>query len=313
MQRPVRRLARALARRVDEPVESRISEVLPEWTDPELKNWLEPHLVAVPTRPSALARLWVFLPGSFGLPQRHTALFRFIASCGDWAINLRYPNEWTIKGLSLGHPDPHIHELLRLQILDGKARTDLLPLPPNEGVIHRLEKLVAWLDQQNPDAGWSSFRSESGQLLWSRIGVAGHSQGGGHAALLGKIHVLHRVVMLSSPSDWLEHEHCPAPWIEQPGLTPTSRYFGFAHALEPSIKRVVAAWQHLGLERFGPVANADGDGDFGGSHCFTTEAPVAEDRYHASLANDRFAPKTGRRRHAHERVWRYLLGHKEVA
>lgn len=285
-----------------------LRQVLPQSTDYRLSNWLEPHVAAAPLQPTFPHRLWIFLSGSFAIPQRQMAIIRFLADHGCWAINLRYPNTWTIKELSQLNDNPHIHELLRLQIIDGQRRTDLLPMPEADCIVNRLEKVLIWLHRSYPADGWGSFLAESGELLWSNIAFAGHSQGGGHAALIGKLHCLQRVVTLASPVDSINNGQFPAPWLESPSQTPCDRYFGFSHAKDPGITAILTAWQMLDLARLGPVAILEDIADeIPTTHRLLTNCGVAENNYHACLSSDRFYPTEEGGRPIFERVWRYLF------
>jgi hypothetical protein len=276
-------------RRAMRDMPANVSDVLPQATDPTLTGWRDPHIVAHPLRPAATPHLWIFFGGSYGKPQRQTALIEHIASLGHWAINLRYPNDWTIGGLSRRTNATHVHEDLRLQILDGRDRAGLLDLPPQDCILNRLQKVLVWLRVKQPGKGWDQFLSADAPR-WDRISAAGHSQGGGHAAILGKFLHLARVVMLSAPADCVEDEG-PAPWLSRKGETPADCYYGFAHLRDPAIDRILAGWAALGMDQAGlPVRIEQSQPPYAGSHQLVTDVEVDDDRHHGSLAVDRFIP-----------------------
>ena len=202
-------------------------DVLPHSTEPQLTRWLDPHIVAAPCQSATDPHLWVFLSGSYGKPQRQVSIIEHIASLGHWAINLRYPNDWTIGGLSR-RAGLHAHEALRLQILDGRPRSPFFDFPPQDCIFNRLQKLLIWLARRHPEQDWSAFLNGD-EPRWDRIAAAGHSQGGGHAAMMGKELPLERVVMLSAPADCIGSGEEPAPWLSRSGATPPASYFGFSH------------------------------------------------------------------------------------
>ena len=282
-------------------------DVLPKSTEPQLTGWLDPHIIAAPRQSATSPHLWIFLGGSYGRPQRQVSIIEHIASLGHWAINLRYPNDWTIGGLSRRGAGIHAHEALRLQILDGRARSGLLDLPPQDCILNRVQKVLIWLARQHPEQGWSAFLSGD-EARWDRVAVAGHSQGGGHAAIMGKQLPLERVVMLSAPADCVASGEEPAPWLRPPGATPCDNYFGFSHLRDPAIGRILSAWEALGLAAFGPVTEVDTSSPpFGNSHRLVTNHEVPGDRHHGSVAADRFIPRLSDRTPVFHEVWTFLF------
>jgi hypothetical protein len=282
-------------------------DVPPLATEPLLTDWLDPHIVAAPRFPASRPYLWIFLGGSFGRPQRQVSIIDHIASIGHWAINLRYPNDWTIGRLSRRSATYHIHEALRLQILDGRPRSGLLDFPAPDCILNRLQKLLLWLAQRHPEQSWPEFL-EGGEPRWDRIAVAGHSQGGGHAAIMGKRIGLERVVMLAAPADCVESGEVPAPWLAAEGATPAERYFGFAHALDQAISRILTAWEALGLAEFGEVIVVDREEPpFGYSHRLLAKNAAHGGRPHGSVAADRFIPRRSDGSSAFASLWTYLF------
>ena len=282
-------------------------EIQPQLTDPALSGWFDPHVVAVPRARASRPRLWLFLSGSFGKPQRQMAILQEMVSLGHCAVNLCYPNDWTIGQLCGRSPDPDCHEKVRLEILDGRRRTDLVGLPAADCVLNRLVKLLQMLQRQRPTEGWGDFLKD-GDVRWDSVAVAGHSQGGGHAALLGKVFPVARVVMLGAPADAVGRRDEPAPWLSRPGATPPERFFGFAHAEDPGFDRIVASWEALGMGRFGPLANVDEQRPpYGGSHSLVTNLEIRGGRSHGSVAVDGATPRLRDGSPAYREVWRHLF------
>ena len=303
---PIEAGAFAAMRRGLEKPPSLLMDVLPQATDASLTGWKDPHIVAAPLQPAPNPHLWVFFGGSYGKPQRQLTLIEHIASLGHWAINLRYPNDWTIGGLSRRTRDSHNHEALRLQILDGRDRAGLLNLPPQDSILNRLRKLLLWLAEQQTAHGWGAFCYRS-EPRWDRLSAAGHSQGGGHAAIFGKHLPLERVVMLSAPADCVEGK-APAPWLARVGATAAERYFGFAHLRDPAIDRILAGWQALGLDRFGGTVRVDHHASpYQRSHQLVTDQEVAHERHHGSVAVDRFTPRGRDGVPVFQPVWSHLF------
>ncbi|MGH9652519.1 MAG: BPSS1187 family protein, partial [Bryobacteraceae bacterium] len=88
------------------------------------------------------------------------------------------------------------------------------------------------LVKHDPKGGWSEFVA-NGKPVWRRIVVAGHSQGSGHAAYIGKLFRVDRVLMFSGPQDYMDDLHKPAPWQARKSATPPSRFFAFLNLKDP--------------------------------------------------------------------------------
>ena len=102
-----------------------------------------------------------------------------------------------------------------------------------ESIVNRLVEAAAYLDRNHPDSGWGSY-IENGAPAWQRIVVCGQSQGAGMAAFIAKQHAVARVILFSSPWDYVQRSGRQelAPWIALPSQTPPERWFGGYHARE---------------------------------------------------------------------------------
>jgi hypothetical protein len=68
-----------------------------------LSGWRDPHGIALPQQQFPCRAVAVSFR-SFGKPQRQTALLQEMAALGHRAINLCYPNDWTIGQLCAAPP-----------------------------------------------------------------------------------------------------------------------------------------------------------------------------------------------------------------
>ncbi|MBI4911306.1 MAG: hypothetical protein HY823_01075 [Acidobacteria bacterium] len=248
----------------------------PNTADPATTTYLSPH-VAINPDPGAPSkgRLLVFLPGTGGQPSNQRLLLRTGALQGYHAIGLMYPNTPSVGSLCDGSEDPDAHWKVRREILTGQDLSPLVSVGPSECVEHRLTALLKYLQQNVPTEGWDPYLS-GGEPAWGRIVVAGHSQGGGHAGVLGKLHPVARVVCFSSPADWRSRAGQPAPWYAQPGATSASAVFGFSHQQDELVTwpLVTSNWAALGLPAFGTPVDVDAAGPpYLGSHQLTTAWP----------------------------------------
>ncbi len=282
-------------------------DVLPKVTDSAIDNWLEPHYVTFNPAVPAKNKLFLFLVGSFGKPNNVQLISQQAANEGFNAINLRYPNAWTVNDLCDRDSDKACYDKVRLEILDGQDRSDKVTISRANSIENRLQKLLVYLNAQHPEQGWSKFL-DGENIRWDLIVVAGHSQGGGHAVMIGHVHQVSRVVMMGAPNDSFRGERDLAPWISSKNATPAANYYGFSHSKDPGYKGQQAAWGVIGLNAFGPVVNVEGKtAPYNNSHQLTTNiTPAQPGEFHGSVVVDRNTPKAKDGTPLLKEVWQYL-------
>lgn len=128
--------------------------------------------------------------------------------------------------------DNNCFDHFRQEIVFGSPVSPQVEVDSANSLVRRLSKLLVYLSKNDPSGGWDEFLS-GGQPRWDKIIAAGHSQGAGHAAYLGKSFELAGVLLFSGPQDYLEYFHAPAAWQEKKGLTPVSRYYAFLNLKDP--------------------------------------------------------------------------------
>ena len=106
----------------------------------------------------------------------------------------------------------------------------------DESIVDRTAKALRYLAAGGPSGGWASFLTSivpeadpASSIAWSKIMVAGRSQGGGHAAAIGKLFSVARVVQLSSTCDSVGAT--PATWTDGAAgtwMTDPATFRGFA-------------------------------------------------------------------------------------
>ena len=121
---------------------------------------------------------------------------------------------------------------------------------PAESIVNRLVKLLQYVDGNHPDGGWGSYL-ENGAPNWQRIAVCGQSQGAGMAAFIAKEHEVARVILFSSPWDFVEAggRRELAPWLALPSKTPPDRWFGGYHARENMADLLARSYAELKIPR----------------------------------------------------------------
>ena len=282
-----------------------------DWVPPRNPNCTDPrcnhhHVWLDPSRPSN-GKLFVFLPGfapQAPRPRAHQFVQQEAARLGYHVIGLVYQNNVGPGGCA-GSPDPDCFEKVRLEIIDGVDRSQLVNVTGANSIDNRLTKLLLYLDAQFPAEGWSRFLHK-GEPKWSQIAIGGHSGGAGQAALIGKIRHVDRVVMLSGPAGE------SAAWVAI-GETPAAKYFELHHVRDHFASVIRANLGALELDRFGaPVQFELSQPPYDGTHILVTDLEprggYATPNPHNSTAVDRWTPLGLDGTPLLRDAWRYILG-----
>jgi hypothetical protein len=309
-------LAAASISRAAEPLRSapegaasafRTYTVRPRETDAAIDAADNPHVALVAECAKQTRRLYLFLPGTGGVPSTVMSLLHLAALNCLHVVSLSYPDETAVFNACVRErAEPDCYAAWRLEKIDGVARSAKIRIAPQNSIENRLLKLLEYLAGRNSTDGWDSFLENRG-IKWDTIIVSGHSQGGGEAAMLGKIHLVARVAMFGSVTDAVGSRSGPPPaWLTKPGATPTDRYFGFAHQRDEFWGSIERSWIALGLHRFGPIVNVDSDSNpFEQTHRLTTNVncvnPRARNCAHSTVVAPRLSPQFAQ-------VWKYMLG-----
>lgn len=249
----------------------------PSATDPQLAAPDDEHYVYTPGS-VANGKLVVFLPGTRGKPANATRFLSEAARLGYHAIGLAYDTHESAA--------EHCRDDLACY---GEFRKQGVEGGPN-AIEHRLVALLAYLDKRHPRDGWGAFL-DHGALAYKRIAFAGLSQGGGHAAWIGKHHEVARVIMFGAIVD-ASRDDQPATWVGEASATPLARYVGFRHLGDRFAARIAANWKALGLDAFGAPVSVDGAKRPFKSHQLTTATPEPDGMAaHASVVGDRITPE----------------------
>lgn len=215
-------------------------------------------------RPTSGARgkLVVFFNGSGGSPlagTRGSATANFYATAraaGLHVIALSYRSDDTIGSLCKG--DDACFLPTRRTVMTGVFEAGAAPavagMAVHEGALPRLVAALATLSALDPSGGWGAFldvgaAKPADRVKWSLVMAAGHSQGGGHAALIGKMFAIDRVVALSSPCD--QTSTGPASWLDVGKTTyatsPAAAFHGLGAPGDTICSGYPAIWESLGL------------------------------------------------------------------
>lgn len=188
------------------------------------------------------------------------------ASLGYSVLAISYPSDASIGSLCKMHDACFFPT--RQSIILGVAQSGAAPqfagITLDEGIADRVVLALQTLRAAAPSDGWNSFLASDDTTLapekriaWSKVVVAGHSQGGGHAAAIGKLFPVSRVIQLSAPCD--EVAGTPASWTAGSGswASDPTQFYGLAAPTvftngvptggDTTCPYHVANWQNLGM------------------------------------------------------------------
>jgi hypothetical protein len=237
-----------------------------------------PH-VAINPSPSVTARgrLLVFLPGTQGRPTQYSYILRAGAARGFHTVGVNYLNQTAMGALCQTSLVPDCYWTARTEVVFGNGTpvAGQAAVTRANGIANRTAKLLARLHATAPTEGWGQYLLADGTVDWSKVIVAGHSQGGGHAAVLAKSVALARAVYFSAPEDWNELTDRPAPWpAVRPNVTPSSAQYGFGADADPLVPNAhaFAHWDNLGLPKpaSGPLLVEGASAPFGNARQLRT-------------------------------------------
>lgn len=283
----------------------RVDSIFPSTTDPAITAWNAAHVVAIDTIADQRGELFIYLHGQGGTPGGATELITSAAELGYHAIGLTYANDWSPFVVCNASTDPACAENIRREILEGVDHSPLINVSPTNSVENRVAKLLAHLDALHPGEGWGSYIDQSGDILWDRVAVWGHSQGGGNAGILARHHALARVCLSAPAADG--NPAAPAPWWAE-HQTPSGAYFGFCHT-QDALSNKIAFWNALGMADFGEVVDiATATPPYAGTHKLSTSiAPAVANQYHNSVVADALTPRLPDGTPTYKVVWQHML------
>lgn len=209
----------------------KVLRIDPQQTDAAIEEVRGPHLAIYDPQVSPVHRLLVFLPGTNAKAEGSVAIDSAFAHWGYHAVSLDYEN--SVLTVACAHSqDTACFDHYREAIVTGAPESEKIRVSVANSILNRLQELLLYLAKTDPAGGWDEF-VEAGRPAWNRIVIAGHSQGSGHAAYIGKAFGVDKVLMFSGPQDYLDDLHEPAPWQFELSATPLSRYFAFLNEYDP--------------------------------------------------------------------------------
>ncbi len=283
--------------------------IAPAQTDPQIDMALSNHFVSVKTSSSLKNILFVFLPGSYATPAQYKGIVRKAAELGYHSIGLMYPDDIPVNNFCAETNDTTCHRRARMEIVDGVDRSANIHVNRPNSIINRLQKLLLYLKKNHPEENWGQFL-DGDSVKWNSVIMAGHSQGGGNAAVMGRYYPLRRIIMFSM-MDWMNNGKVP-DWINM--TFNNGNYFELYNPSDEIIRYNVAksGWTKMGMTSLSnPAVNSDSFPlPYHHAKVLLTSynpADSAGPKYHNSTVMDVYVARDGTGNFLLDKQWEYLI------
>ena len=257
-------------------------------------------------------KLFVFLPGTTGSPQFYKLIVKKAAAMGYHSIGLMYPNNSDLYTAAASNTDNTQFGKCRQEIIEGIDLSTGVTVDNNNCIKTRLYQLLVYLQQLTPSQNWQQFILNN-DIDWSKVVIAGHSQGGGHALFISKLYSVDKAISFSS-IDWNSNLGRSADWVTQPGATDVARLYSFNGIRDQIFSYANVQTQLAEMGFTGPAVSIDStQPPYFNSHTLTTSATPATSVLfpdHNITSLDSYVPKnnTGGAAANFDAAWGYLLG-----
>lgn len=287
--------------------------VQPQITDSSIDRNLQNHYLSINRTVAQKNQLFLFFPGTGAVPFNYLEVTNTAADLGFHAVALSYPNEEAVNDLC-GAPNSNLdcYGNVRLEIKDGIDRTASVAVSRPNSIENRLLKLLIYLRRERPAENWQQFLIDDSTVNWTRVVVAGHSQGGGHAGIIARFHPVLRSIQFAA-MDYNFLAGAPANWIARAETTPNAsmpdKFWAFSHARDEQVNFTTLStrvWTAYQMPQFGAIVNVDNAAPpFSDSHSLTSNREC--EVFHGCIAADARLVRDQNGVPVYKPIWQYLM------
>lgn len=256
-------------------------------------------------------KLLVHLVGTIDNPSSTQLFTSLAANHGFHVLSLKYKNNLSAQTACNSSTDVDCHFKFRREIIEGVDYSPEVEVDSVNAIYNRLLRLLHYMDSNYPTQNWGQYFSGN-NINWNKIIVSGHSQGGGHAAVIGITQPLIRVLMFASPNDYSNHFNQVAPWTNLPHVAADSAYYSFNNIndLVSEYNTQYTAALNIGVGLFGDTVSVDNTAyPYQLSHnLYTSIDSSGFTVNHGMVVIDNNVPLDSNGKPIFEEVWKYMLG-----
>jgi hypothetical protein len=207
--------------------------IAPSATDPRISAGTPDHAVMYDRRAKA-GNLLLFMTGTGGVPPGPVRFLNRAIQRGYRVISLSYIDSPAVGQTCIGatvQADPDCAQQFRQKRIYGDDTTQLINDSPADAIVNRFVKLLQYLAINDPQGSWGQYL-DGNSPNWSRIAVAGQSQGGGMAEFIAQRQPVARVIAFSGGWDTAGHREVAA-WYLGKSKTPPGLWYATYNVAEP--------------------------------------------------------------------------------
>jgi len=205
--------------------------VAPDDINSSIETVHSPNIALYDSSAFSRHQLILMIQGTGGSATDMRIMDSIFAGWGYHVVSIDYKNN-VISTICEHSKNKRCSYQFRKEIITGKPLSPKTEVDSVNSILNRFTTFINYLAHHDASGHWGQFLKGE-KMLWNKVIVAGHSQGAGHAAMLGKMFKLHRALIFSGPQDYLIDLKMPSPWLSRKSATPENRFYAFLHKEDP--------------------------------------------------------------------------------
>ncbi|MDR4953639.1 hypothetical protein REB14_15785 [Chryseobacterium sp. ES2] len=214
-----------------------ILRIKPSEADPNVRNWDSVHVVYY-DQAIKNNKILLWLTGTNGSTNRiPQSFFKTALDQGYRIIALSFISTPGVSQVCVGNKlneDVNCAAEFRRKRIYGDDVFSSIPDQYQDAIIPRLIKLLQYLSKNDKEGEWSQYLDQNtDKPVWTKIAIAGQSQGGGMAEFIAQHESVARVLSFSGGWDYSNSKLKKiAGWYSQKSITPPENFFATYHVQE---------------------------------------------------------------------------------
>jgi|GEM_PF-361632 len=288
-----------------------LHKVKAQTTDPNISFELANHHSFYNPLCTSKNTLLLYMVGTINNPANDLLFTKMAANNGFHVISLKYINNKSATTACANDNDTTCYENFHKESIFGTDLITAINVDTANSILNRTEKLLQYLTTNFSSENWGQYLNGNA-IDWSKVIVAGHSQGSGQATYLGHLFPVQRVLMFGGPNEYMNNHKKIAPWFSVNNTTADSNYYSFGNTNdEISFTSQLLVWNKIGLNNHGDTINVNNY-----SCPYNNRRMLYTDNFytgtitpnHNSVMVDDYTPIDGNGKPLYEDVWKYMLG-----